>query len=629
MKVSKRILSILITLSLLFAYSSQLPATTSADSSSDKIEVQSLRTPNSKTYQHSDGSFECVAFAEDIHYYDTSGNLVDIDCSIIDDSASLQYKYKNAANSWSVRFSNYLSNKDAVLIQKDEFSLSYELLDSSNQNEVQRTLLIPNEYSDYYDEISQDNRAVIYQDVISNIDIVYSVRNGEIKEDIILKEHCDQNEFDFITNATGVSPSQEGKDIIFRDSSGNEVFRIGKLYMIDANGKYSEDLNTELIEYDNSTVIRLIVSDEFLNADDTVYPVVIDPSTTITGAASTYDTCVDEQYPSSNYYTSQNLWTGGKNGTNTMRTYIRFALPTNVSTSNIDNVYLRLKKNQYATPGIKAYRVTSSWSSSTVTWNNKPGFTTSGATGSCSLYSGDWYQINVTTMVKQWLNGTYSNYGFLLKEPTETNADQKTRWYSSDAPSPNKPELVIFYTLPQDRTYAGVVTTSTYRGISASIQTPSSLPSVPSGTGESVWVSTAPDSNGAWAQSGARYYPSAGNVFKTYVEYFSGGVYHRSEPGIHMLGTSVAYKVEYRSDGKWHAYIAGVDKAQSLLSSSSLNVEGMSELHQPNIQMGPFTFSNVKVKNSSDTWINNPTMPTAPLPYSATGTSTNYTVSGP
>ena len=94
----------------------------------------------------------------------------------------------------------------------------------------------------------------------------------------------------------------------------------------------------------------------------------------------------------------------------------------------------------------KAYRVTSNWSSSAITWNNKPGYTTTGATGTISLDTGAWYKINVTTMVKNWRSGTYSNYGFMLKEPSESNTNQKTKFYSSDAPSPNKPELIINYT---------------------------------------------------------------------------------------------------------------------------------------------------------------------------------------
>ena len=51
-------------------------------------------------------------------------------------------------------------------------------------------------------------------------------------------------------------------------------------------------------------------------------------------------------------------------------------------------------------------------------------------------------------MVKNWRIGTYPNYGFVLKEPSETTSTQKTKFYSSDAPSPNKPELVINYTNP-------------------------------------------------------------------------------------------------------------------------------------------------------------------------------------
>ncbi|MBQ2858010.1 MAG: hypothetical protein IJE78_13005, partial [Bacteroidaceae bacterium] len=54
---------------------------------------------------------------------------------------------------------------------------------------------------------------------------------------------------------------------------------------------------------------------------------------------------------------------------------------------------------------------------------------------------------------KYWLNGTYPNYGMVLKEPSESNSAQKTKFYSSDAPSPNKPELVINYTYYGSRPY--------------------------------------------------------------------------------------------------------------------------------------------------------------------------------
>lgn len=440
----KMILPLMMAFSLFFSNSMCSPRKAFADLLSDEEEIQELRTKNSKTYQLSNGSFKCVVSADSIHYMNSDGEYEDIDSSIIEETTQQQYRYRNTANSWNVFFSDYLVNQDAVKIQNADTSIAFSIQGGNNQYSVQKAEVLSECELEYYSEISKDDRAVVYQNVFDNVDVVYSARTGAVKEDIILKDGSSQNTFDFAINLDGVVAIQDQNGIAFLDSHNHEVFQFGKLYMIDANGKYSEDVTADLHCEDGRFFVRIIANESFLKDVNTVYPVVIDPTITITGASNTYDTCVDEQYPSSNYYTSVNLWTGGKTSNNTMRTYIKFDIPSSVSNC-ISSATLKLKKNAYAAPGIKAYRVTSSWTSSTVTWNNKPSFTTSGATSTCSVYSGDWYQINVKTMVEDWKSGTYSNYGFLLKEPSETNADQKTRWYSSDASSPNKPELVINY----------------------------------------------------------------------------------------------------------------------------------------------------------------------------------------
>lgn len=413
--------------------------------SSEQQEIQGLRTSNTKTYQLSDGTYECVAYAEDIHYLD-DGKFKDIDCSITDEKSDPYYRYKNGANSWNVSFANCLTDDKAIRIQKDSYVLSFRLIEGNSDSTVQKSNVLSDNKSDFYKEISKDDRAVIFQNAIcnSNIDIIYTIRSGELKEDIVLREKCQQNTFEFALDLQNISAKQEGKEIVFVDSYDNEVFRIGKLFMTDSNGKYSEKVSIELVYEGELMKIKLEADKDFLLSNDTVYPIVIDPSITVTGSSDTFDTCVDEQYPSSNYYLSENLWTGGKTETNTMRTYIRFALPTSIGNC-VTRATLRIKKNLGTTPGIKAYRVTSSWNSSSVTWNNKPGYTTIGCTSACSLDSGSWYKIDATAMVRNWITGLYSNYGFVIKEPSENNSEQKTRWYSSDAPSPNKPELVIKY----------------------------------------------------------------------------------------------------------------------------------------------------------------------------------------
>lgn len=175
--------------------------------------------------------------------------------------------------------------------------------------------------------------------------------------------------------------------------------------------------------------------------------------------------------------------------------------------------------------------------------------------------------------------------------------------------------------------YAGVYTGS-YTGISANIQMPTSYPNV-SDSGESVWVSTSADNNGKWVQTGARYFASTGQ-FDVYAEYYVGGEYMRAWGGTQALGTTKAYKVECNPDnGLWYAYCENNILANSMLSSISLDVQANGEVHKKNIEMGPFVFSNVKVKNSNFVWVNNTQMPTADAQYQATGTPTNFTVSGP
>lgn len=176
--------------------------------------------------------------------------------------------------------------------------------------------------------------------------------------------------------------------------------------------------------------------------------------------------------------------------------------------------------------------------------------------------------------------------------------------------------------------YAGVITSSKKSGISAKITMPSSFPDV-SDSGESAWVSTGIDSNGEWVQAGARYY-STDTAFKSYTEHYQNGVYTPTTVGTHRLGIYLTYKVEYNSDdGKWHAFVNSVDKVSSPLVVTEIEVQAKGEVHKENIEMGPFAFSTVKVKNSNGMWVDNTDRPTADFPYTATGSATSFTVSGP
>ena len=362
------------------------------------------------------------------------------------------YKYKNKDNSWDVYFKNSISADKAIKVYNGKFPL---YISAFNGYESSVKSPVTEENNWFYESIAYDKNTILYKNVFINADIMYKCLSGCLKEYIVIKDDYNCS-YQFIIDAPGLSidDDTDGK-LSFVDSNGKVIYQLLNMYMVDGNGKRSDSVKCTY-EYINDLILITIMPDfHFLKSDNILFPVILDPSIMITGSSNTYDTCVDEQYPSSNYYLAESLWTGGKAGTNTMRTYIKFDLPSNILANNVTSAYIHIKKREHKQPTIKAYRVTNNWTSSTITWNNKPNYSTNNPTDTITLDTGLWYKITCTNMIKNWLASTYTNYGFLLKEPLETDSEQKTKYYSSDAPSPNKPELIINYNNSSGGSYYG------------------------------------------------------------------------------------------------------------------------------------------------------------------------------
>ena len=459
----KKIIALLLCLVIVLSFPASTTATgvISAEpngSKKEKTEVLSMRDTYSKTYLLPDGSYQHVAYAGPVHYRDNNGGYSEINNEITESVTKDGYKYTNTANSWNAFFAEKISGDDAVMITDGNHTISFSFLGQTGIGTATKTKnIITAENSAYYKKLATDNRSVIYRDVVANVDIAYTVQAGVLKEDIVLKSKNASNSFKFRLNTDGLTIGSKDKTIALFDSAGKEIFAFAPLYMEDANGKRSENVQLAYTSVKDGYEITISADAAFLNATDTVYPVIIDPSIIVSGSDVTFDTCVDQEYPTSNYYLSENLWTGGALGTNAMRTYIKFSLPTYIGSEQVTSAYLNIRKKQYEAPTVKAYRVTDNWASSGITWNNQPNYLSSSATDSIFHYSNEWYRINVTSMTKSWLSETYSNYGFVLKEPSETNSSHKTKFYSSDTSAPNQPELIINYGTPTNAITSGSI----------------------------------------------------------------------------------------------------------------------------------------------------------------------------
>ena len=411
-------------------------------------EIEGLRTKSSETFLLSDGTYDCVVYSENKYFEDGGGNLVPIDNTVVETRYSFNekdYRYKNSANETDFYFTD---KEPTVLASYDGRQLVWSLIGAKT------TKAIPGgseKTKQVWEYALSGKNYIAYPDVADNTELVYAVHNGSVKEYIVLENAAAPTEFVFRFENAGYHVGEiESGRLAFFDENQEQVFDTGSLYAIDATGKYTDQLHYEVKEYnENSTIIAIKLSEEYANDPERVFPILIDPSIMITNYDSTYDTFVSSKFPTTNYCEDNHLRTGYDDDLYVRRTYMRFIMPSYLYVtayySNISNARIRIKQYIGTSPEVKAYRVTGNWVSSNLTWNNKPSYTTTGCSALATQESDNWYSLNITNIIKNQLNGTYGDYGVMLKDNTESGTSHWTTFYSSEASSPNKPELHITY----------------------------------------------------------------------------------------------------------------------------------------------------------------------------------------
>ncbi|EJL24593.1 DNRLRE domain-containing protein [Brevibacillus sp. BC25] len=161
-----------------------------------------------------------------------------------------------------------------------------------------------------------------------------------------------------------------------------------------------------------------------------------------------YDTLLQELYPTTNYYNASSLAVGMASGY-LSRSQIFFdfgAIPNDVV---INSAFLNLYQAA-SSSGTRIYDVhplTSAWQESIPTWNaptpfnpfKKTSLTVGSAAGTISF--------DVKQLVQEMVNGTYANFGFLIKDSDETTNSTSKGFNSLDYTS-NQPTLTIDYSIP-------------------------------------------------------------------------------------------------------------------------------------------------------------------------------------
>ena len=289
-----------------------------------------------KHYLTGDGTYFAVAYAEQVNYLDDDGEWKEVDNTF---STNIFTGEKSTRNDkFKVKFANKADKDKLVSIQTDGFKVSWGLTvseDGSTYSALNKVKGTENGKLKAKDiKTTQDAQSlgkavsgIIYEDAYGDyLDVRYTVAHQKVKEDLILNEKSDFTSYKVtynINNIKGAYAELDGGEVTFCNGDGEPLFRAGAPVMYDSAGEISSDIQVSIIPGKKTVEVFYTPSSEWLNDEDRVYPVTIDPSVKSSQYVSNImDTTVyyDVNFnPTNDYAVSEYLGMGSDR-----KNYIRF-----------------------------------------------------------------------------------------------------------------------------------------------------------------------------------------------------------------------------------------------------------------------------------------------------------------
>ena len=284
--------------------------------------------------------------------------------------------------------------------------------------------------------------SIKYENILNEIDLKYDVKANKIKESITINDKSGiQDEFVFRFDVGKLKAILlENKEIlIMEEGSDGYIFKIEAPYMFDNNCEYSSDIDVELNQdkLTDEYILTIKPSREWMEAEDRVYPITIDPTITTTREYNYIeDTYIFQGDESSNTRHRAHIIRVGSNNKagphkNPTRGLIKFSLPDLNAGDQVIWANLSLcsypDTDEWAPPGrevqVDVHRINTNWSQETASWNSLSNSYNT-IIEDYEKYKFDYndqlkfYNFNITDIAKDWYT-TGNNYGLMIKEHNE------------------------------------------------------------------------------------------------------------------------------------------------------------------------------------------------------------------
>ncbi len=175
-------------------------------------------------------------------------------------------------------------------------------------------------------------------------------------------------------------------------------------------------------------------------------------------ASSGKDAYLKKDFNTTNYGSDTKILIGKDSAGNDLKGLLEFNVSSIPANSTITSAKLQVNLSYSSSNNnitIKVYRVTSNWTEAGTTWSNRSASETWAVVG--GDYSGEFnslvfsnvsalYNFTITSLVRGWINGSYTNYGLILVSSDAATGDRKELDSSDSSSSSARPRLTVDYT---------------------------------------------------------------------------------------------------------------------------------------------------------------------------------------
>lgn len=414
---------------------------------------------NTLLFRNADGTETMRVFSHPVKYIGESGEVKDISLSML---RTADGSVRAASSPIETVFSKQLSGGVSLAYKDIQLCMTPQPPISSGLHAQKLSLA----------SLSADGKTVSYP-YGAHTSLEYSLTYAGFKEDIVVEQYTGQTEYSFLLSTGGLLLTEHNGSYFLADGTGEIKASIGDIIVFTADERNNTlgSMTAETITEGEAYLLTIRLDADYLQDENTVYPIRIDPTIELTYSGSGAGAIEDVTIIQKGYYygTAGSLMVGRYETNGLCRVLMRFpnlSLSGTITAATVELRDLMCQGDEDITVDCHIYKNTApAWSEAVqATWSTV-GTAYLGTKLDSKLISygkgnvsgqSHRYAFNILAAAREWANDTQSPAKGLVFKASDSFESQTgsavKNWHKTFASynrASNQPSLSVTYQPPQ------------------------------------------------------------------------------------------------------------------------------------------------------------------------------------